>query len=143
MQLTTKIKNVLRGVKQRWGNSSAKRALWDQEYAGGRWDHCDHTPGASVYPFVEKYAANGSILDLGRELVLLGANLVDARVELAAPPVRLEQLVELLHGATTRQRGPDRLRIAAVLLQVERCPAPRAPTGDLSRCRPTAALAIR
>ena len=41
------------------------RTLWDKEYASGKWDHCDSTPGDPVYGFVEKYCGNGSILDLG------------------------------------------------------------------------------
>lgn len=65
MYLKTKIKNVLRGMKQLWGGREIKRRLWDTEYGGGRWDHCERTPGAFVYSVVEKHCVNGSILDLG------------------------------------------------------------------------------
>jgi len=65
MPLRLKIKNKLRGLTQRWGTSDMIRTLWDKEYASGKWDHCDSTPGAAVYGFVEKYCRNGSILDLG------------------------------------------------------------------------------
>ena len=58
-------KLALRGIRQIWGTSSMKRRLWDNEYASGKWDHCDHTPGAWVYGFVQKHCRNGSILDLG------------------------------------------------------------------------------
>jgi SAM-dependent methyltransferase len=34
-------------------------------YAAGKLEHCEHTPGAWVYGFIEKYARGGSILDLG------------------------------------------------------------------------------
>jgi SAM-dependent methyltransferase len=39
--------------------------MWNREFSAGRWDHLDATPGDCVYPFVEKYANGGSILDLG------------------------------------------------------------------------------
>jgi len=65
MPLRLKIKNKLRGLTQRWGTSDMIRTLWDKEYASGKWDHCDSTPGDPVYGFVEKYCRNGSILDLG------------------------------------------------------------------------------
>jgi SAM-dependent methyltransferase len=65
MNLKRKFQNVLRALKQRWGASEAKTKMWDQEYAGGRWDHCERTPGAHVYQCVEKYCGNGSVLDLG------------------------------------------------------------------------------
>jgi methylase of polypeptide subunit release factors len=42
-----------------------KRALWNSEFKGGRWNCLDDTSGDCVYPYVEKYARNGSILDLG------------------------------------------------------------------------------
>ena len=63
--ITTKIRNVLRGLTKRWGPSSFKRKLWDKEYARGNWDHCENTADDEVYGFVEKYCRNGSILDLG------------------------------------------------------------------------------
>ena len=65
MPLPLKIKNKLRGLTQRWGTSDMIQTLWDKEYASGKWDHCDSTPGDPVYGFVEKYCRNGSILDLG------------------------------------------------------------------------------
>jgi SAM-dependent methyltransferase len=65
MYLPTKIRNVVRGLKQKWGSFGMKRRLWDKEYGGGRWDHCEHTPGSAVYSYVENYCMNGSILDLG------------------------------------------------------------------------------
>jgi SAM-dependent methyltransferase len=107
MQLTKRIKNVLRGVKQRWGNSSTKRALWDREYAGGRWDHCDHTPGASVYPFVEKYAADGSILDLGCGSGNTGAEL-DASKYCDYTGVDISEVAVQKAAARSRAAGRDK-----------------------------------
>ena len=60
-----KIGNAVRALKQKWGTSRMKNHLWDQEYASGRWDHCEHSPGARVYQYIEKYAKGGRILDLG------------------------------------------------------------------------------
>jgi SAM-dependent methyltransferase len=50
---------------QSYGPSSIKRLLWDREFASTKWDFIDHTEGDCVYENLEKYANNGSILDLG------------------------------------------------------------------------------
>lgn len=63
--VSTKMKNILRRLRQSWGSSDAKRRLWNSEFADGRWDHLSETPGDCVYRYVEKYARGGSILDLG------------------------------------------------------------------------------
>lgn len=65
MQLATKARNVLRGVLQAHGPRHVKQRLWDQEFDGGRWDCLDSTAGDCVYPYLEKYARKGRILDLG------------------------------------------------------------------------------
>jgi SAM-dependent methyltransferase len=55
----------MRGLVKRYGPSKIKRVLWDKEYSGGKWNFIDNTVGDCVYPYLEKYVANGSILDLG------------------------------------------------------------------------------
>jgi SAM-dependent methyltransferase len=60
-----KVRNVLRGVLQAYGPSVIKRRLWNAEFAGGRWDCLESSPGDCVYGYVEKYARQGRILDLG------------------------------------------------------------------------------
>ena len=65
MSLIAKIKNTFRGVRQRWGPGSMKRALWNQEFSNGRWDFIENTSGDVIYGYIEKYCRNGSILDLG------------------------------------------------------------------------------
>jgi biofilm PGA synthesis N-glycosyltransferase PgaC len=55
----------MRGIRQLWGTANMKRKLWDREYESGSWTHCEETPGAWVYGFVEKHCRGGSILDLG------------------------------------------------------------------------------
>jgi len=42
-----------------------KRRLWNREFAAGRWDFIERTPGDPVYQCVEKHCKQGSILDLG------------------------------------------------------------------------------
>jgi SAM-dependent methyltransferase len=65
MSATEKVENVLRGLLQRYGTENIKRRLWNREYARGRWKCLDTMAGDGVYPHIEKYASNGSILDLG------------------------------------------------------------------------------
>jgi len=48
-----------------YGPSNVKKYFWDKEFAGTKWDFIDHTEGDCVYENLEKYANNGSILDLG------------------------------------------------------------------------------
>jgi hypothetical protein len=76
-------------------------------------------------PRVIGLAGPRRLLDLRRELVLLGPDGVDPGVELAATLVDRDQLIELLRRPPPRQRGADGLRIGADLLEVERGPAPR------------------
>jgi len=55
----------MRGLFKSYGPSNIKRLLWDQEFSGSKWNFIDHTAGDCVYPHLEKYVKNGSILDLG------------------------------------------------------------------------------
>jgi len=48
-----------------YGPSAIKKVLWDKEFSGTKWDFIDNTAGDCVYAYLEKYAQNGSILDLG------------------------------------------------------------------------------
>jgi SAM-dependent methyltransferase len=48
-----------------YGPSKIKRILWDEEFSGNKWNFIDNTAGDCVYPYLEKYLQNGSILDLG------------------------------------------------------------------------------
>jgi hypothetical protein len=69
------------------------------------------------------------LLDLARELVLLGPDRVGSGVQLATPLVEGQELVELLGRTTPGQRRARRVGIAADLLEVERGSAPRAGYG--------------
>jgi SAM-dependent methyltransferase len=65
MTVLTGISNLRRRLIQSYGSEKIKSRLWDHEFAGGRWDCLDSTVGDCVYPFLEKHANRGSILDLG------------------------------------------------------------------------------
>ncbi len=65
MKLAQRSWQVVRGKLQAYGTPGVRRYLWNHEFARGRWQCLDCTPGDCVYSFVEKYARQGSILDLG------------------------------------------------------------------------------
>src|ERR1043166_4020995 len=60
-----RVKSALRGQVQRRGTPWMKSLIWDAEYAGGKWNCCEATPGDHVYQYLAKYCNHGSILDLG------------------------------------------------------------------------------
>jgi SAM-dependent methyltransferase len=53
------------GFLKSYGPSKIKSILWDKEYSTDKWTFADDTAGDCLYSHLEKYAANGSILDLG------------------------------------------------------------------------------
>jgi SAM-dependent methyltransferase len=55
----------MRGALLSYGPSMIKKFFWDKEYSNGKWNFNDNTAADCVYPHLEKYAENGSILDLG------------------------------------------------------------------------------
>jgi SAM-dependent methyltransferase len=65
MQMPFRVRNQVRALLQAYGTAAIKKRLWNREYADGRWDCLDDTRGDCVYRFVERYAAGGTILDLG------------------------------------------------------------------------------
>jgi 2-polyprenyl-3-methyl-5-hydroxy-6-metoxy-1,4-benzoquinol methylase len=60
-----RIRNVARGLAQRFGPEMLKQLMWNAEYLHGRWNSLDNTKGDCVYPCIEKHSHNGKILDLG------------------------------------------------------------------------------
>lgn len=54
-----------RGFLLSYGPTRLKRALWNKEFSGDKWDFIDHTDGDPVYSHLEKFARGGDILDLG------------------------------------------------------------------------------
>ena len=65
MHLTNKGRNVLRGLKQRWGTGEMKRSLWNKAFAAVRWANLENTAGDVIYQYLFKYCKNSSLLDLG------------------------------------------------------------------------------
>jgi 2-polyprenyl-6-hydroxyphenyl methylase/3-demethylubiquinone-9 3-methyltransferase len=50
---------------QRYGPEKLKRRLWNHEFATGHWVCLENTAGDCIYPHLEKWVRQGSILDLG------------------------------------------------------------------------------
>jgi len=48
-----------------YGPTSIKKVLWDKEYHGTKWNFADNTVGDCVYRHLDRYAANGNVLDIG------------------------------------------------------------------------------
>lgn len=65
LNFAKRIQNKVRRFLQAHGTKGIKRYLWNAEFAGGRWDHLAQTSGDCIYPCLEQYGNNGSILDLG------------------------------------------------------------------------------
>ena len=65
MYIVDRTLRFARGFIASYGPSGVKKRLWDKEFSGTKWDFIDNTPGDCVYPYLEKYAHNGNILDLG------------------------------------------------------------------------------
>jgi SAM-dependent methyltransferase len=65
MNIVKRSGNMITSFLKAYGPSNIKKVLWDKEFSGTKWDFIDHTAGDCVYAPLEKYAKNGSILDLG------------------------------------------------------------------------------
>jgi SAM-dependent methyltransferase len=65
MHIVDRTLTFARGFIASYGTSGIKKRLWDKEYSGTKWDFIDNTAGDCVYPYLEKYAHNGNILDIG------------------------------------------------------------------------------
>jgi SAM-dependent methyltransferase len=65
-RLITRARRILGDrVIKKWGPVSTKQALWDAEFSSGQWDHLDHTHHDAIYQYLERYANQGAVLDLG------------------------------------------------------------------------------
>lgn len=65
MYIVNRTLTFARGFIASYGPSTIKKRLWDKEYSGTKWDFIENTEGDCVYRFLERYARNGDILDLG------------------------------------------------------------------------------
>jgi 2-polyprenyl-3-methyl-5-hydroxy-6-metoxy-1,4-benzoquinol methylase len=65
MKITQRILRAGQSALKSYGPSGLKRILWDKEYSGTKWDFAASSKSDCVYSHLQKYAAQGSILDLG------------------------------------------------------------------------------
>jgi 2-polyprenyl-3-methyl-5-hydroxy-6-metoxy-1,4-benzoquinol methylase len=64
---------------KKWGSFSTKKALWDAEFASGKWDFLEHSMDERLYYYLEKYSNNGDILDLGCGAGNTGNEIADSK----------------------------------------------------------------
>lgn len=65
LRFSERVRNKVRGILLARGPQRIKRSLWNAEFAKGRWAQLEQTHGDCVYPCLEQYGREGSILDLG------------------------------------------------------------------------------
>ncbi len=65
MYIVERSLRFVRGFLLSYGPTTIKRRFWDKEYTEEKWSFAYNTVGDCVYPHLEKYSANGSILDIG------------------------------------------------------------------------------
>jgi len=64
--LSKRIQRVVNArILKRWGSTSKKKSIWDEEFLSGQWDYLEHTDDDPIYHYLEKYSNNVEILDLG------------------------------------------------------------------------------
>ncbi len=65
MYMVNRSLKFVRGALLSYAPTKIKKLFWDKEFSSGKWNFIDNTAGDCVYGHLEKYAQNGSILDLG------------------------------------------------------------------------------
>ena len=65
MYIVDRSLRFVRGFLLSYGPTNLKRHFWDKEYSEEKWAFAYNTAGDCVYSHLERYAANGSILDIG------------------------------------------------------------------------------
>jgi len=65
MYIVDRTLRFVRGFLLSYGPSNFKRAVWNKEYSEEKWAFAYKTVGDPVYPYLARYAAKGSILDIG------------------------------------------------------------------------------
>src|SRR5690349_20992009 len=63
--MLAKLRSMFRGFKQKWGSASAKRRLWNREYAVCPWRQEEEAADVVLCEMLGRHAHKGSILDLG------------------------------------------------------------------------------
>jgi len=95
MYIAERTLTFINAVFKSYGPSNVKRLLWDKEYSGDKWGFADNTVGDCVYPHLERYVVNGSILDLG-------CGTGNTATELAAAAYRLYVGVDISETALSK-----------------------------------------
>jgi SAM-dependent methyltransferase len=65
MYIVDRSLQFVRGFLLSYGPSNIKRRFWDKEYSEEKWSFAYNTVGDCVYPHLERYSANGRVLDIG------------------------------------------------------------------------------
>jgi SAM-dependent methyltransferase len=65
MYIVQRTLTFVRGFLLSYGPTKVKKALWDKEFSGDKWNFIDDTANDCIYPHLEKHARGGDILDLG------------------------------------------------------------------------------
>ena len=65
MYIVQRALTFVRGFLLSYGPTKIKKALWDKEFSGDKWNFIDDTASDCVYAHLEKHARGGDILDLG------------------------------------------------------------------------------
>ncbi len=63
--MLARLRNMFRGFKQKWGSASAKRRLWNREYAVCQWKQEEEAADVALCEMIGRFARRGSLLDLG------------------------------------------------------------------------------
>jgi 2-polyprenyl-3-methyl-5-hydroxy-6-metoxy-1,4-benzoquinol methylase len=65
MYIVDRTARFVRGFLLSYGPSNIKKRFWDKEYSEEKWAFAYNTLSDCVYAHLEKYSANGNILDVG------------------------------------------------------------------------------
>jgi 2-polyprenyl-3-methyl-5-hydroxy-6-metoxy-1,4-benzoquinol methylase len=65
MGIVGRSKRFVTGFVLSYGPEAVKRRIWNKEYSENKWAFADSTVGDCVYEHLERFAKNGTILDLG------------------------------------------------------------------------------
>jgi len=65
MYIVDRTARFVRGFLLSYGPSNIKKRIWNREYSEQKWAFAYNTVGDCVYAHLERYTANGSILDIG------------------------------------------------------------------------------
>lgn len=72
---------IVNAFLKRFGTSEIKKAIWNEEFRGGEWNHLESGEGSKrktaygILYYLGKYSNNGDILDLGCGSGRIGVNL--------------------------------------------------------------------